>query len=153
MATKLNVKALKQVIRGNAVVSFYAPWCGHCKTMSPQLDIVARAQAQAGGAQVRIAKFDYDKYRAEVTQDAIGTKEFGAPLSGAIEGFPTVLLFADDGRTASYNGPRTASGITDAIDTFFGPALSGGGGEKEVRRRLAALEKDMERVRNQIKDL
>jgi len=130
MATKLSVHALQQAISSNSVVEFYAPWCGHCQRLAPIYDEVATAIKQKDRS-IHVGKFNYDKHGREVAEQAIGTQEFGKPLSDAVKGFPTIMLFAKGGRTAMYNGPRTKDEMTQAFLNFYStdgsPTLSGGG--------------------------
>ncbi|XP_074579278.1 uncharacterized protein LOC141835805 [Curcuma longa] len=44
------------------LVDFYAPWCGHCKRLAPELDATAPVLAQLNEPIV-IAKINADKYR------------------------------------------------------------------------------------------
>jgi len=43
-----------------AFVEFYAPWCGHCKSLAPEYEIVATAFK---GQAVKIASVDADKHK------------------------------------------------------------------------------------------
>ncbi|GAB4861443.1 Protein disulfide-isomerase 5-2 [Ancistrocladus abbreviatus] len=56
------------------LVDFYAPWCGHCKRLSPELD--AAASALAGLKEpIIIAKVNADKYTRLASKyeiDAVG---------------------------------------------------------------------------------
>jgi thiol-disulfide isomerase/thioredoxin len=74
-----------------ALVVFFAPWCGHCVKMVPE---VAKAAARLGAAGVRVVAVDCD--RAPDVARSLG-----------IKGYPTVKFMAR-GRAAAYEGPRTA---------------------------------------------
>ncbi|KAJ5607341.1 hypothetical protein N7537_003960 [Penicillium hordei] len=82
-----------------ALVEFFAPWCGHCKTLAPVYEELAQAFAFAED-KVTIAKVDADENRS------LG-KRFG------IQGFPTVKWF--DGKSdkpEEYNGGRDLESLT-----------------------------------------
>jgi len=74
-----------------ALVVFFAPWCGHCVKMVPE---VAKAAARLGAAGVRVVAVDCD--RAPEVARSLG-----------IKGYPTVKFMAR-GRATAYEGPRTA---------------------------------------------
>ena len=133
MATKLSVKALQQAIGSNSVVEFYAPWCGHCKKLAPIYDDVARA-VKTLNPKIHVGKFNFDKHGREVAQKELGLQEFGTPLSKAINGFPTIMLFSKDGRTAMYNGGRSVNDMTEAFLRFYGEPLTGGGDDPETTK-------------------
>ncbi|KAG6041227.1 Protein disulfide-isomerase erp38 [Claviceps citrina] len=65
------------------LVEFFAPWCGHCKTLAPIYEELAHAFEHAKD-KVQIAKVDADAERA------LG-KRFG------VQGFPTLKFF--DGKS------------------------------------------------------
>lgn len=81
-----------QVKKGIWLVEFYAPWCGHCRSLAPEYEKAAKALKGIAN----IAAIDADKERTEVQ----------------IQGFPTIKLFVD-GKMTDYDGPRTAEGIVD----------------------------------------
>ena len=64
----------------SVLVKFYAPWCGHCKTMKPVFNSVAR-QLRAEEAEGVIAFVD------TTAEQALGERF-------KIKGFPTVKYFA-----------------------------------------------------------
>eukprot|EP01090_Pellita_catalonica_P022225 TRINITY_DN8558_c0_g1_i1.p1 TRINITY_DN8558_c0_g1~~TRINITY_DN8558_c0_g1_i1.p1 ORF type:complete len:400 (-),score=87.66 TRINITY_DN8558_c0_g1_i1:42-1241(-) len=90
------------------LVEFYAPWCGHCKSLSPHW--IKAAEKLKGLVQVAAINCD---------------EEQNKPLAGkfGIQGFPTIKLFKaelekdpDNSNRLTkvpvdYNGPRTAAAI------------------------------------------
>ncbi|CAD7933521.1 unnamed protein product [Amoebophrya sp. A25] len=69
-------------------VKFYAPWCGHCKSMAPAWE------ALAAESPIAVAKVD-------------ATVERETATLMKIRGFPTLYLFANGNQMYAYNGPRT----------------------------------------------
>jgi protein disulfide-isomerase A1 len=88
-------------------VKFYAPWCGHCKSMAKGYsDLAKRMQAEEGG--IPIAKVD-----ATVEKDL--AEKYG------IQGFPTLKFFVD-GEGVDYQGAREENDIYSWIQKKTGPA-------------------------------
>jgi len=86
-------------------VEFYAPWCGHCKSLAPEYEIVATAFK---GQPVKIANLDADAHRE---------------LSGrfSVSGYPTLMFFpAGTQKSESYSGGRTANDIIDWVNKRTG---------------------------------
>ncbi|KAJ3195563.1 hypothetical protein HK101_011783 [Irineochytrium annulatum] len=100
----LTPKDFDKVIDGSkaALVEFYAPWCGHCKSLAPVWDELGDAFAKEKS--LVIAKVDADAHRD------LGTR-FG------VKGFPTIKWFPK-GKTEpeEYNGGRDL----DAFVKFIG---------------------------------
>ncbi|XP_076917353.1 protein disulfide-isomerase 5-2-like [Bidens hawaiensis] len=90
-------------------VDFYAPWCGHCKRLSPELD---KAASILSGLKkpVVIAKIDADKY------SRIASKY-------KIDGFPTLKLFTH-GVPTDYNGPRKSDLLVRYLRKFVAPDVT-----------------------------
>ncbi|KAK9743299.1 hypothetical protein RND81_03G230400 [Saponaria officinalis] len=91
------------------LVDFYAPWCGHCKSLSPELDAAAPVLAQLKKPIV-IAKIDADKYRR------VGDKY-------EIDGFPTLKVFLH-GVPTDYYGPRKADVLVRFLKKFVAPDVA-----------------------------
>jgi len=87
----------------NVFVEFYAPWCGHCKALSPKWDELAKGYAE-GNKNVIIAKINADRQRDFATR-------YG------ISGFPTLILFTtQDKNGIPYKGRREVSDLRDWLD-------------------------------------
>ncbi|GMI77146.1 ARABIDOPSIS THALIANA PROTEIN DISULFIDE ISOMERASE 8, PROTEIN DISULFIDE ISOMERASE 8, PDI-like 5-2 [Hibiscus trionum] len=91
------------------LVDFYAPWCGHCKRLNPQLDEAAVALAGLKEPIV-IAKVNADKFtRLARKYD--------------IDGYPTLKFFMH-GVSMDYYGPRKADLLVQYLKKFVAPDVS-----------------------------
>ncbi|CAL5057789.1 unnamed protein product [Urochloa decumbens] len=90
-------------------VDFYAPWCGHCKRLAPQLDEAAPVLAGLS-TPIVVAKVNADKYRK------LGSKY-------EVDGFPT-LMFFDHGVPSEYTGPRNADLLVQNLKKLVAPDVS-----------------------------
>ena len=72
------------------LVKFYAPWCGHCKTLAPHYDEAAKLLAN--NPNILLAKVD------STENEVTGLN---------IEGFPTLRFWGKDkANPVDYNGGR-----------------------------------------------
>lgn len=105
------------------IVEFYAPWCGHCKALTPEYKKAAKSLKGI----IKLGAADVDQH-----------KELGGRFG--IQGFPTIKIFAGDkSKPEEYKGPRNAAGmIAEALrlatvvanDRMAGRGKSSSGGNK-----------------------
>jgi protein disulfide-isomerase A1 len=113
----------------DVLVEFYAPWCGHCKTLTPIYAELATELKDVSG--IKIAKVD-------ATANDV-------PKSFGVQGFPTIkLVKAGDNEVVDYNGARTKTGFIDFLkqnavngknigaDTKAAPKAKGAKGHDEL---------------------
>ena len=85
----------------NVLVEFYAPWCGHCKQLSPIWDKLA--ESLEDNEDVVVAKMDATVNELSHTR---------------VRSFPTIRLYKKDtNEVAEYNGERTLEGLTKFLKT------------------------------------
>ncbi|GFP84221.1 protein disulfide isomerase-like 1-4 [Phtheirospermum japonicum] len=89
------------------MVEFYAPWCGHCKSLAPEY---AAAATELKAENVKLAKVD-------------ATEENELAETYEVQGFPTVHFFVD-GEHKPYSGQRTKDAIVTWIKKKIGPGIS-----------------------------
>jgi len=96
-----------------AFVKFFAPWCGHCKSIAP-------AWAQLEG--------DFKDSKTGVIVDVDCTKDDNKDLCSqyGVEGFPTLKVISDASDPAgdNYEGGREYDDLKEFCDENLGPSCS-----------------------------
>ncbi|KAJ2666566.1 protein disulfide-isomerase precursor [Coemansia sp. RSA 1199] len=90
-----------------ALVEFYAPWCGHCKSLAPEYEKAATTLKEEN---IGLAKVD-------CTEEQALCEEMEIP------GFPTLKVFKN-GDAVAYNGTRKEAGIISYMRKQMLPPLS-----------------------------
>ncbi|KAG6738799.1 hypothetical protein POTOM_058421 [Populus tomentosa] len=90
-------------------VDFYAPWCGHCKLLAPELDVAAPILAELKKPIV-IAKVNADKYTRLARKHKV-------------DGFPTLKIYMH-GVPTEYYGPRKAELLVRFLRKFVAPDVT-----------------------------
>ncbi|KAJ3272372.1 Protein disulfide-isomerase-like 2-2 [Terramyces sp. JEL0728] len=93
----------KQVLKSkkNTLVEFYAPWCGHCKSLAPIYEKVAKV-------------FKNDKACVVANVDATVSEEVAARYN--VQGYPTLKFFNSEGEVTEYSGGRTLESLVDFLN-------------------------------------
>ncbi len=110
----------------NVLVEFYAPWCGHCKSLTPKYDELARIYQSE--PDVVVAKVDADQH-----------KTLGSRFE--VKGFPTIKFFPKGSKTPEeYNGAREVADFVTFLNSKAGTARLAAGGLAATAGRIAALD-------------
>eukprot|EP01041_Mallomonas_annulata_P005569 gene5569-11210_t len=90
----------------NVLVEFYAPWCGHCKSLQPEWEVAA-------------STFSPEDDIILAAVDATVAKKTGSKFK--IEGYPTIKFFPKGSTTPEdYTGSRNAESIVKWINDKIG---------------------------------
>jgi len=139
----------------HVLVKFYAPWCGHCKSLAPTWEKAATSLAQE--KDVIIAKHDCDFTGGKATAERFG-----------VTGYPTLKFFPKGSTNPiDYSSGRSEDAILEFINTHAGTHRLPGGGldttaglissldeiVKELKDEAASLEPVAEKVKAAVVDL
>ena len=106
------------------IVEFYAPWCGHCKSLEPEW-AAAAAKTSKLKPKVYLAKVDADQHK-----DLAGKYD--------VSGYPTIKIFKNGKIDGDYDGPREAKGIVKFVKSAVG--ITGGAGSVQRISTKAELD-------------
>jgi len=110
----------------NVLIEFYAPWCGHCKRLAPDYEVVANAFANEPN--VIVAKVDADAH-----------KELAQRFE--VTGFPTLKWFPKNNKEGEqYEGGRDVDAFVDFINKNAGTFRSKSGELTSEAGRVSSLD-------------
>ncbi|MDE1905192.1 MAG: tetratricopeptide repeat protein [Rhodospirillales bacterium] len=110
------------------IVDFWATWCGPCKTLTPALERVTRAQ----NGRVRLVKIDVDKNRELVAQ----LTRMGLPLQSV----PTVVAFWQGQIADTFSGALPESEVKRFVEALLKLSGTAAPGEALIAEAKALLE-------------
>lgn len=96
-----------RIQKGISFVKFFAPWCGHCKRLSPIWNTLRQEFKNRNG--VNIFKVDCNSNVNKVLCN-----------SEQIESFPTLNLYKDGIKISEYSGSRSVEDLSDFVNKHLG---------------------------------
>jgi len=93
------------------IVLIFADWCGHCKHFIPEIKELS--EMLANEKDVRLCCIDCSPNNVRPSQVAL-SKRVGSLVDG-FQGFPTVVLYKEGEKKATYEGKRKAQNVLEFI--------------------------------------
>ena len=91
--------------RLSPLAEFYAPWCGHCKSLAPEWATAAGKTRKLNPSCI-LAKVDADEHKELAERYGVAS-------------YPTIKVFKG-GKATDYEGPREAKGIFQYVKKALG---------------------------------
>ncbi|KAG9315335.1 protein disulfide isomerase [Chiua virens] len=112
----------------DVLITFTAPWCGHCKTLKPIYEQVAKD-----------FKLESNCIVANIDADAAQNKEIAGRYG--VASYPTIKFFPRGGKEVeNYEGPRSEEAFVDFLNERCGAHRAVGGDLNDKAGRLAELD-------------
>ncbi|KAF9238493.1 protein disulfide isomerase [Melanogaster broomeanus] len=112
----------------DVLVTFTAPWCGHCKNLKPIYEEVAR-------------DFESESNCIVANIDADAALNKGIAGSYGVSSYPTIKFFPRGGKEVEdYEGARTEQAFVTFLNERCGTHRAVGGGLNDEAGRLAELD-------------
>ena len=102
------------------LVEFYAPWCGHCKQLTPKFEEAAKILADDGIVLVKVDATEEKKYSG---------------LAG-VSGYPTLKVYRQ-GSMSDFEGARETDEIVEFMRGQKGPSSHEVTSHKDLKERFA----------------
>lgn len=108
----LDIDTFDDAIKNNELimVEFYAPWCGHCKSLAPEYE---KAATELKDTPLKLAKVNADDEKNRPLATKYG-----------VRGFPTLKFFRGTGEPKDYQGERKADALVAFMKKQALPAVS-----------------------------
>uniref|UniRef100_A0A8W8ICH5 Thioredoxin domain-containing protein n=1 Tax=Magallana gigas TaxID=29159 RepID=A0A8W8ICH5_MAGGI len=136
------------------LVEFYAPWCGHCKSLAPEYEKAAKALADEG-SEIKLGKVDATEQQklAEKFKDrddlVIAKMDSTANEveQVKVQSFPTLKFFPKGSQqVVDYNGERTL----EALAKFVESGGKDGAGEPEEPEEEEEEEEEEDKPKDEL---
>ena len=123
----------QSVMKGGAVVKYWADWCGHCKDLNPKWDIMTNHLKSAPGSGLVASVPEAMMSKVNCDSD--------------IKGYPTIRYLVGGRKRKDYSGPREV----ENLEHFVKSTLVSGCKTKKKKKRKKKKSKNKKQKRNKTK--
>lgn len=113
----------QSVMKGGAVVKYWADWCGHCKDLNPKWDIMTNHLKSAPGSGLVASVPEAMMSKVNCDSDVMG--------------YPTIRYLVGGRKRKDYSGPREV----ENLEKFVTSSLGGGSKKKKKKKRKSQNKK------------